>query len=162
MLHLDLAIGSPVSQPGLGEPIEWTARFASAVRVQAKLFGNHLVDGIERGARFGKLPLGAQRVRLVEHLVDLLGLVVAQGIGVDLVLHGLLGGAELLRALVIDFLFVNGVSGPTHEAGHRDADHDTSKHLSLPDYVLTDPPRRALKVCFDYGSSLRTAGWNYA
>src|SRR6266478_5933732 len=90
--------------------------------------GDHAVDGGERRAGVLEIPLGALRVGLVEKLVDLLGIGVAQGIGVDLVLDG----------------FVNGVSSPSHEARHGGANHDTSKHprLSLSKFVVVSPKGR--------------------
>ena len=95
-------------------------------------------------------------VGIEDRVEDLLGIGVAQGIGVDLVLDGFLGGCELFRALVVDSALVNSVSSPSHEARHGGADHDTSKHprLSLNKF----PTLRAVKVCFDYGSSLRAVG----
>src|SRR6266478_2648836 len=78
--------------------------------------GDHAVDGGERRAGVLEIPLGALRVGLVEKLVDLLGIGVAQGIGVDLVLDGFLGGCELFGALVVDSVLVNGVSSSSHEA----------------------------------------------
>ena len=77
------------------------------------LFAHDLVDGGKRLGRLGEVAFSALRVGLIEKLVHLLGVLLAQGIGVDLVLYGLLGGRELLGALIVPFgRLVNGVGGP--------------------------------------------------
>ena len=57
-------------------------------------------------------------------------------LGVDLVLYRLLGGRELLGALILTLGrldgLVNGVGGATQQAGQARADHDTSQHRFSP------------------------------
>ena len=85
---------------------------ADAVPSEAQLFlADHPVDLGQRRACVLEVPLGAQRIGLIEKLVHLLGVSLVQGIGVDLVLHGL--------------------GGPTHEARQCGADRDTSQHSHL-------------------------------
>src|SRR4029079_14359617 len=121
---------------------------------------DHAVDGRELRACFLNFPLGAERVSLVEKLIDLLLIGIAQGICVDLGLHGFVDARDLIAALIIGRLFVNGISSPPPEAEHAAADHDTPQHFPLsPSKFVKSLSLTGVKVCFDYGSSLRAAGW---
>src|SRR4029453_10703410 len=120
---------------------------------------DHAVDGRELRACFLEFSLGAERVSLVEKLIDLLLIGIAQGICVDLGLHGFVSAGDLIAALVIGRLFINGISGPPHKAEHCDADHDTPQHFPLSSKFLKSLSLTGVTVCFDYGSSLRAAGW---
>src|SRR5689334_20077673 len=62
---------------------------------------DHAIDGRELRACFLEFPLGAKRVSLIKKLIDLLLIGIAQGICVDLGLHGFVSARDLIAALVI-------------------------------------------------------------
>ena len=71
-----------------------------------------LLTAVSVSVALARSSFRALRVGLVEELVHLLGVLLAHGVGVDLVLYGLLGGRELLGALIVTFgRLVNGVGG---------------------------------------------------
>src|SRR6188508_1273340 len=120
---------------------------------------DHAVDGRELRACFLKFPLGAERVSLVEKLIDLLLIGIAQGICVDLGLHGFVSAGDLIAALIIGRLFVNGISSPPIRQSIA-TPITTRLNISLsPSKFLKSLSLTGVKVCFDYGSSLRAAGW---
>src|ERR1044071_3176648 len=66
-----------------------------------RLLAEHLGDGGKRGARVGEVPLAAQRVGLVEKLVDLVDVGFTQGVGLELVTHGPFDRGQLRGAFVV-------------------------------------------------------------
>src|SRR5262245_54470225 len=135
------------------------ARCCRPLRSLILLLVDQAVDSRELSACILEFALGAERVGLVEKLVDLLLIGIAQRIGVDLGLHGFVGARYLIAALVVSRFFINGVGGPPHKADHSDANHATLQHSLPPSKFLKSLNLAGVKVAFDYGSSLRPAGW---
>src|SRR4051812_28492077 len=96
-------------------------------------FGNKVVDRGERRGRFLQIALGALRVGLIEELIDLGKIILAQRLRLLRALHGFLRRRELLGALILALSrLVDGKGGPTQQAGQGRTDHDTSEHRMSP------------------------------
>lgn len=108
---MDLAIGFAVSQgTAARQSLEGVANDRNDGQREPliapspwlnRLFADHLVDGGKRGGRLGEFPIGAQRIGLVEKLVDVVDVGFAQRVGLELVTQGLLGRNQLLDAFVV-------------------------------------------------------------